>query len=87
MGGGKRKAKVKKLSLVEKIDRDIEDANDEYIESLMKREEENMDGAYRFNNWNYKKPSAYVTKTLTPEERKQSLYDAQTMKLGQTIYD
>ena len=46
-----------------------------------------MDGAHTFNGWNYKKPSAYVTKTLTPEERKQSLYDAQTMKLGQTIYD
>ena len=85
VGGGRRKAKVKKLSIDDKIDMEIDSASDEYIESLMKREDENMDGAHTFNGWNYKKPSAYVTKTLTPEDRKQMLEDAQTMKLGQTI--
>tara|TARA_B110000238_G_C15833901_1_gene313968 strand:+ start:269 stop:556 length:288 start_codon:yes stop_codon:yes gene_type:complete len=48
VGGGRRKAKVKKLSIDDKIDMEIDSASDEYIESLMKREEENMDGAHTF---------------------------------------
>ena len=44
-----------------------------------------MDGTHTFGGWNYKKPSAYVTKTLTPEDRRQMIEDAKVMKLGMTI--
>ena len=87
VGGGKRKSKKEKFTIDDFIDEQIANAKDEEIEMLMKRKEENLDGEYTFGGYDYKKPSTYITKTLTPEDRRQMIEDAQIMKLGMTIDD
>jgi len=78
VGGGRRKSKKEKFTIDDYIDEQIENAKNEELEILMKREKNHMDGKYKFGGHNYKKASEYNESLLTEEEYNKKHYYGHT---------
>ena len=73
------------MTIDDYIDEQIEIAKDEELEMLNKRKKQIMDGEYTFGGYKYKKPSEYISKPKTREERLQEIEEVRLMKLAEIM--